>query len=490
MGSFPIFVDLDRTPPLVVGASDLAGAKARLLLKRAGRVTIATPSGARAIRAALPSEALEILDRWPTTDDIRGRPLVFAATGDDERDARISATARSLGVPVNVPDRPELCTFTLPAIVDRYPVTIAIGTEGTAPVLATQLRAWLELELHPRLGRVAAVAAGLRALVAAKIPAGSDRRTFWARVLAGAPAQAILAGEEHLGRHLIEAEICLKAGAHAGHHGRVILVGAGPGDPELLTLKAVRALKSADVILHDHLVSQEVLELARREARLVPVGKICGRHSMPQAEINRLIVSHARAGKTVVRLKGGDPFVFGRAAEEMAAAQAAGLAVEVVPGITAAQGCAAAVGLPLTLRGSVRQVSLVTGAATHGAPDLDWEVLARPGQAFAIYMGLRNATTIARNLLAEGAAPSTPVVIVENGTLDSQRSIASRLADLGEAVRAKRLHGPAILLVGLGWAEAGLEQPASVETFVAPPRHRSQPSHDIPLHSKPARPAG
>jgi uroporphyrin-III C-methyltransferase / precorrin-2 dehydrogenase / sirohydrochlorin ferrochelatase len=485
MSSFPIFVDLDRTPPLVAGASSLAVAKARLLLKRCRRVAVAAPDAARAIGSALPGDSLEILDRWPAIDDIRGRPLVIAATGNDVIDARISADARALGVPVNVPDRPELCTFILPAIVDRAPVTIAIGTEGSAPVLATQLRAWLERELHPRLGRVAMIASRFRSAVAIKVPAGPKRRAFWEAVLAGAPAKAILAGDEGLGRRLIEAAIDGNEAAHGDQPGRVILVGAGPGDPELLTLTAIRALKAADVVLHDHLITDAILDLARREAHLVPVGKRCGQHSMPQAEINRLIISHARAGNTVVRLKGGDPFVFGRAAEEMAAAQAAGLDVEVVPGITAAQGCAAAIGLPLTLRGTVRQVSLVTGATTDGAADLDWETLARPGQAFAIYMGVRTASTISRNLLSEGAAPATPVIIVENGTLASQRVITTHLGDLADAVRAKKLHGPAILLVGLDWAGAGLQRPASVETFVAAPRRHPPEEQRIAFHPEP-----
>lgn len=468
VASFPVFVDVSGALPLIAGTTDLAMAKARLLLKRAPRISIAAPRDTRALAPELSRDAVDRLDRWPTLDDIRGRPLVIAATGDAGLDTEISALARALGVPVNVPDRPELCTFTLPAIVDRAPVTIAIGTEGRAPVLATELRARLERDLHPRLGRLAAIAGGLRAKVGASLASPSARRAFWQKVFAGPAADAILAGDEAAGRDHIDRALREDATSGAPRKGRVVLVGAGPGDSELLTLKAVRALKSADVVLYDRLVGDGILDMARREALMIPVGKAAGSHSVSQAAIDALIVEHGLAGRTVVRLKGGDPLVFGRAAEEMVAAQAAGLDVEIVPGITAAQGCAAAAGLPLTLRGTVRQFALVTGAASDGEPDLDWESLARPGQAFAVYMGLRTAETIRHGLLAAGADPFAPIVIVENGTRPDQRIIDTRLGDIATAVEVKGVKGPAILLVGLDWRSAGLVRPATVETFTIP----------------------
>lgn len=474
MRGFPIFLDLSSSLPLVAGGSDLAVAKIRLLLGRAPVVSVATPQPTPEIIELFGRGRIELIRHRLGIDDIRGRSLVIAATGDDDEDARISAIARDHGAAVNVPDRPHLCTFTLAAIVDRDPVTIAIGTDGTAPVLATQLRASIERDLHPRIGRVAAIAQEYRVAVAAKVPAGAQRRAFWEDALSGAAADSILAGDEDEGRLVLDALLKGASSQSRSLPGRVLLVGAGPGDPELLTLKAVRALKSADVILHDHLVGDDVLDFARREALIIPVGKQCGRHSRTQSEINDLIVTHARAGRTVVRLKGGDPFVFGRAAEEMAAAEAAGIEVEIVPGITAAQGCAAAVGLPLTARGHVRQVSLVTGATTNGEPELDWPALAQPGQAFAIYMGVRTADEIAVRLLAAGADPETRAVIVENGTRANQRVIATTLVDLPAAVTAKGVHGPAILFVGLDWAGAGLARPSVVETY-EPARLQSDP---------------
>lgn len=462
MRTFPVFVEVGRAPPLVVGSGALAVAKARALLKRAPRVTLAARRVPDALAEALEIGAVELLTHAPQDADIKGRPLVVSATGDAIEDARISALARGLSVPVNVPDQPELSTFAFGAVVDRGDVTVAISTDGAAPVLATHLRGWLERELHPRLGRVAAIAREYRA-AATRIPFGEARRDFWQEVLTGAPAAAIQAGNEAAGRRLIEARL---AGASpAPPDGRVILVGAGPGDPELLTLKAVRALKSADVILHDSLVGDGVLDLARREATIVNVGKRRGLPSTSQREINALMIEHARAGKIVARLKGGDAFVFGRAAEEIAAVEAAGIAVEIVPGITAAQACAADARLPLTYRGEVRQISLVAGAAGDGEPALDWKALARPGQALAIYMGVKTAPRIARELIAAGADPEMSTVIVENGGRPERRTIATTLDDLSAAIEAHTVSGPAILFLGLDWTKAGLQMPADVETF-------------------------
>lgn len=460
MTSFPLFVSVDQTPPLVNGCGDLAVIKARTLLLRAPRLTLA----AHELPAGLSEKASQIylLQHTPVSADIKGRPFVISATGDDTEDARVSELARGLGVPVNVPDRPELCTFTLGAFVDRGDVMVAISTDGAAPVLATHLREWLERQLHPRLGRVAVIAREFRQL-AKGVPSGGQRRAFWQQVLTGDPAKAIYRGDEAEGRRLIEA---LLAGAKSElQRGRVIFVGGGPGDPDLLTLKAVRALKSADVILYDSLVGEGVLDHARREAVLVEVGKRAGKPSAQQGDINAQMIAHASAGKIVVRLKGGDAFVFGRAAEEIAAVDAAGIAVEIIPGLTAAQACAVDARLPLTYRGAIRTISLVAGASTDGEPDLDWDALARPQQAFAIYMGVKTAPRIVRNLLNAGADSSTPAVIVENGGRPACRTIATTLRDLDAAVAELDVAGPAILFIGLDWSAAGLKAPANVERF-------------------------
>lgn len=262
--------------------------------------------------------------------------------------------------------------------------------------------------------------------------------------------------------------------------GRVVLIGCGPGQPDLLTLRAVRALGEADVLVVDRLVGEGVLAFARSDATVIHVGKEAGGPSTPQAEINRVLVREALQGRRVARLKGGDGFVFGRAAEEMAAVRAAGIDVEVVPGITAAHACAASIALPLTLRESVRRFSLVTGATADGAPELDWAALAGPGQAFAIYMGVRTARTLRHKLLAADAAPGMPVVVVENGTRADERAVATTLGDLVDAIAAFGITGPAIIFGGLAWQDANLTMPDKVHAYRAPPPHASGPSPAAP----------
>ena len=292
MRTFPIFVSFEGKPPVVVGGGELAAVKARLLLKRAPIVDVAAKQVVPELAALAEAGKVALIGALPGIDQLRGRPLVIAATEDDNEDTRVSAIARALGVPVNVPDRPELCTFALPAIVDRGEVTVAIGTSGAAPVLAQRLRAWLEQELHPRLDALARLAAELRGPVAEKVPSGTPRRKFWEAVFEGAAAEAALEGDEAKAKELIGAAIT-KAAEAPQTQGRVLLVGAGPGDPELLTMKAVRALKAADVILYDRLVGEGVLDHARREAELIPVGKAKGLHSVPQSEINALLIQRA-----------------------------------------------------------------------------------------------------------------------------------------------------------------------------------------------------
>ncbi|CAN0092140.1 unnamed protein product, partial [Phaeothamnion confervicola] len=460
MASFPIFVELGEVPPLVAGGGELAAAKVRTLLKRAARVTLCARQIVPALAEIVARGGIERLHRAPCENDIRGRPLVVSATGDADEDARISALARGLGVPVNVPDKPALCTFGFGAIVDRGAVTVAIGTDGAAPILATHLRARLERDLHPRLGRLAEIARAYRKEAAVRIAPGAPRRTFWNEVLTGRPAEVILAGDEDHGHRLIAALI---EGAATGEApaGCVILVGAGPGDPELLTLKAVRALKSADVILHDNLIGEGILDYARREAQIVSVGKAKGRHSKTQAEINALMVSFARDGKVVVRLKGGDPFVFGRGGEEVDCLRACGIAVEVVAGITAATAAAASLQIPLTHRDISRSLTFVSGhAAGDGEPEFDqadFAALARTQATLAVYMGVSTAGVLGLKLIDAGWSPATPVMAVERASQPGERRIATTLDVLASEPSRLSIAGPAILLVGevMGLTPAG-----------------------------------
>ena len=467
MRTFPIFVSFEGKPPVVVGGGELAAVKARLLLKRAPIVDVAAKQVVPELAALAEAGKVALIGALPGIDQLRGRPLVIAATEDDNEDTRVSAIARALGVPVNVPDRPELCTFAMPAIVDRGEVTVAIGTSGAAPVLAQRLRAWLEQELHPRLDALARLAAELRGPVAEKVPSGTPRRKFWEAVFEGAAAEAALEGDEAKAKELIGAAIT-KAAEAPQTQGRVLLVGAGPGDPELLTMKAVRALKAADVILYDRLVGEGVLDHARREAELIPVGKAKGLHSVPQSEINALLIQRARAGQTVVRLKGGDPFIFGRGGEELDALREAGIATEIVPGVTAGIAAAASLQIPLTHRDMSHTVTFLSGHEAGGQEPsfehLDLAALAGGKNTLLVYMGVTTAGAIANKLLATGFAASLPVIAVENASREDERRVAATIADLAANPERLNLKSPAILIFG---EVAGLPAHGMVEDILA-----------------------
>jgi uroporphyrin-III C-methyltransferase / precorrin-2 dehydrogenase / sirohydrochlorin ferrochelatase len=467
MRTFPIFVSFDGRPPLVVGGGELAAIKTRLLLKRAPVVEVAAMELVPELAKLAEAGRVTRLAPQPGIDQVRGRPLVIAATEDDAEDTRVSAMARALGVPVNVPDRPELCTFVLPAIVDRGEVTVAIGTATAAPVLAQRLRAWLERELHPRLDALAKLAGEFRGRVAERVPSGPPRRRFWEAVFEGAAAEAMLEGDEPKARALID-EAIEKATGEGASQGRVLLVGAGPGDPELLTMKAVRALKSADVIFYDRLVGDGVLDHARREAELVPVGKAKGAHSVPQSEINALLVARAKAGQTVVRLKGGDPFIFGRGGEELDALRAEGIAIEIVPGVTAGIAAAASLQIPLTHRDVSHSVTFVSGHEASGQEPgfeyLDLAALAAGKNTLIVYMGVTTASAVAQKLLEAGFRTGLPVLAVENASRDTERRVATTIAALAAHPESLGLKSPAVLIFG---EVAGLPASGIVEDILA-----------------------
>lgn len=474
MKYFPLFMDLEGRQVLVAGGGDKAIQKLRLLAKTAAHVTVvaATASPEIATLAAEGRVSLHLRNLRP--EDVQDKAVVIGADDDARRNAELASAARAAGVPVNVVDAPHLSTVIVPAIVDRDPVVVAIGTEGAAPVIARDVRARIESWLPAHFGRVARYAAALRPRVRHALSQPAVRRRFWEELLRGPFRDRALAAdaagaEQEAARALRDAD--------KGSEGSVVLVGCGPGDPDLLTLKALQALQDADVLVHDRLVNPAILDYARRDAVRVDVGKAPGGRATPQDEINRILVREALKGQRVARLKGGDAMVFGRAAEEIAAVRAAGITATVIPGITAAHAIAASVTLPLTLRGKVRQFSVVTGATEDGAADLDWRALAAPGQAFAIYMGVRGAATIQQSLLDAGAEPGTPVVIVENGTLPEERIIETTLADLGAALTAEAVTAPALIFVGLNWHEAHLSRPARAETFAS---QRTEHSSDNP----------
>jgi len=470
MADFPIFVDLSRTAPLIIGGGELAALKGRLLLKRAEQVVFATDSPGSGVQELVQKGHAALIAGHPGPKQIKGRPLVISALEDDAKDARIFEIARTLGVPINVPDRPELCTFSLPAIVDRGLLTIAIGTQGAAPVLATRLRAMFEQQLHPRMGRLAEFARDYRKEVAKALPPGTPRRTFWERVFGGDIAKDVLSGDETPARRKLETTLAKSTKTKAVRSstratmGHVYLIGAGPGDPDLMTLKGVRALKSADVILVDFLVGEHVLDHARREARIVNVGKAPGRHSKTQAEINALILSYAREGLTVVRLKGGDPFVFGRGGEEVEMLRASGVSCEVIPGISAAMAAAASLQIPLTHREFARSVTFISGhAAGDGKPDfshLNFAALARDKCTVVAYMAVATAGDLAKALIKAEWSRAMPLMAVERASYQSERRIQTTLDILAADPKRLKLKGPALLICG---EVAGLTPKGGVE---------------------------
>ncbi|MCL4187476.1 MAG: siroheme synthase CysG [Rhodobacteraceae bacterium] len=451
MQYFPLFLDLTGRRVVVAGGGATAAAKLRLVLRTPAEVHVLAAAPCAEIAAWAAEGRLVLHRRSIAAGDARGAALVYAASGEAGEDARAAALARADGALVNVVDDLALSDVLTPAIVDRGPVTVAIGTSGTGPVLARRIKAAMEETLPAGLGALAAAAGAFRAAAEA-LPQGRARRDLWAEWYDSAGPRALAAGGEAALPAALAGLLARHLGA-APRPGRVDLVGAGPGDPDLLTLRARRLLDAADVVIHDRLVPQPILELARREATLLAVGKEGFGPSVPQAEINRLMVEHARAGAQVVRLKSGDPGIFGRLDEEIAALDAAGVEWAVVPGITAAAAAAAAVGQGLTQRGRNSALRLLTGHDVAGFAEHDWRALARPGEVAAIYMGRRAARFLQGRLIMHGADPETPVAVVENASQPGQRIRAATLAGLPEAAAATE--GPAVILYGIVLRRAG-----------------------------------
>jgi uroporphyrin-III C-methyltransferase / precorrin-2 dehydrogenase / sirohydrochlorin ferrochelatase len=445
MRQFPLFMDLSGCPVLVVGAGDLAERKAQPL-RRAGAIVRLRPAFDPA--------------------DLDGCALAIGADALEADKLKLSAAAKARGIPVNVVDRPELCSFIMPAIVDRDPVTIAISTGGTAPLLARLLRQRIEAAVPPGFGRLAVLAGHFSGEIRRRFQDFGERRRVLGRILTGRVAELVFAGDE------IAAEAALSDELTAGTEvpGMVFLVGAGPGAADLLTLRAHRLLGEADVIVHDRLVSDEVLDMARRDAERIFVGKARANHCMRQEEINALLIRLARAGKRVVRLKGGDPLIFGHGGEEAGALAAAGVAFEIVPGITAALACAADAAIPLTHRDQSRAVTLVTGHTKDGILGLDFAALARPGATLAVYMAVHTLPLLAAGLARHGFDPTTPAALVEHGGTRQRRVLSGTLPELVAHAPSWGGGGPTLLLIGEVVAHARMLR--STETMVTQLVHR------------------
>jgi uroporphyrin-III C-methyltransferase / precorrin-2 dehydrogenase / sirohydrochlorin ferrochelatase len=444
LNAFPVFMKVEDRRVVIVGGGEEALAKARLISQSSARIVVVAEEVEADLVAFAAGNGVELLRAPYAAGQLAGAALVFAATGDAAADATVVADARAAGICANAVDRPEICDFYTPAIVNRAPVAVAIGTEGAGPVLAQMIRARIDRMLSPALGPLAALAASYRSAAERLVPKGNARRRFWSEFFTGAPARAMEVG--HISEaHRAAVQLLETRGQPRGH---VALVGAGPGAEDLLTIRAQRLLMEADVIAHDALVPEAIVAMGRRDAERIAVGKRKGCHSKSQSEINELLVELARQGKRVVRLKSGDPLVFGRAGEEIAALRAAGISYEIVPGVTAALAAAADFELPLTLRGVSSSLVCTTGHDLRGEALPDWARLAISGATVAVYMGRSIAADVSRRLIEAGLATDTAVAVIENASLGSRRLFHGTLADLPSLELRDDLSGPVMTIIG------------------------------------------
>ena len=460
MDFLPLFHNLKNAPVLVIGGGEVALRKARLLADAGAVPRVVTREALDEVSVLVARQGGELHLRDYREEDLEGVRLVVAATDDEPLNAMVSCQAKARGIPVNVVDAPELCSVIFPAIVDRSPLMVAVSSGGDAPVLARLIRARIETWIPAAYGQLAGLAKNFRSRVKAALPDVQQRRVFWEEAFQGQIAESLFAGKPAEAERLLEEKL---AGSAPKALGEVYLVGAGPGDPDLLTFRALRLMQQADVVLYDRLVAPAIIELCRRDAERIYVGKQRAEHALPQEQINRRLVELAKEGKRVLRLKGGDPFIFGRGGEEIEELAAEGIPFQVVPGITAASGCSAYAGIPLTHRDYAQSVRFVTGHLKDGSCDLPWQDLVAPGQTLVFYMGLVGLPVICEQLMRHGRGADTPVALVEQGTTINQRVITGTLADLPQRVAEQTVRAPTLVIVGevvrlrdkLAWFEGG-----------------------------------
>jgi uroporphyrin-III C-methyltransferase / precorrin-2 dehydrogenase / sirohydrochlorin ferrochelatase len=445
MDALPIFMNIRQQRCVVIGGGEVATRKVLMLRKAGAAVEVCSPELYPDLQTLADQGQILHMPETFQPSQLDGARLVVAATDDEDVNQAVSQQAQARNIPVNVVDAPALCTFTMPSIVDRSPIVIAISSGGAAPVLARSIRSKIETMVPATYGRLATLAAQFRDRVKQHFPTTQQRRMFWEDVLQGPIGEQVLAGQEAAAEAALIQKLEQPAQAPRGE---VYLVGGGPGDPDLLTFRALRLMQQADVCVYDKLVSPEVMELVRRDAELVYVGKARDQHTLPQEEINALLVRLAQEGKRVLRLKGGDPFIFGRGGEEIETLMAHGIPFQVVPGVTAASGVASYAGIPLTHRDFAQTCIFTTGHLKDGTVDLDWTALARPQQTVVIYMGLAALPEICRQLIAHGLAPETPAAVVQHGTLPSQRVVTDNLQHLATKVAKAKLKSPSLIVIG------------------------------------------
>ena len=447
MDFLPLFFNVKGRTCLIVGGGEVAARKASLIARAGGRLRAVAPEILEELQALVKQTGGECISRDFAEQDLDNADLVIAATDLLEVNEQVSKLAQARSIPVNVVDQPHLCSFIVPAIVDRTPIVVAVSSGGQSPVLARLLRAKLESIVPSGYGRLAKLVGGFRDQVKAKLGHINQRRSFWESVLQGPVAEQVFAGKDKLAAKMM-ADALDKAAAAGDYAGEVYLVGGGPGDPDLMTFRALRLMQQADVVLYDRLVSQQVLDLCRRDADMIHVGKARKNHTMPQEEINALLVRLAKEGKRVLRLKGGDPFIFGRGGEEIDQLMEHGIPFQVVPGITAASGCAAYAGIPLTHRDCAQSVRFLTGHLKNDTCDLPWDELASDQETLVFYMGLVSLPQICLSLIEHGKRASTPVAVISKGTLAEQRVVVGTLENIAQRVTESAIVAPTLTIMG------------------------------------------
>ncbi len=446
MDYFPFFINLTDQPCLVVGAGEVAARKIEILKKSGARISVVAEEIGGSVSDMQKRLNLCIQAKSFDEADVIGMRLVVSATDDRSTNERVARAAQAHAIPINVVDNPDLCSFIFPAIVDRSPLIVAVSSGGSSPVLARTIRAKIESVIPASYSRLAQFAEDFRQKVKQRIQRPPERRIFWENILSGHVAELVFAGKTEEAER--EFQLQLQSARQSEKKGEVYLIGAGPGDPDLMTFKALRLMQQADVVLYDRLVSQEILDMARRDAEKIYVGKKRSHHSLPQESINELLADLALSGKRVARLKGGDPFIFGRGGEEIETLMQRGISFQVVPGITAAAGCASYAGIPLTHRDHAQSCTFVTGHLKDGSINLNWKQLAAPNQTVVIYMGLVGLRQICEALIENGCQPSHPIAIIQQGTTLTQRVITGSLSDISQKVEHADIKPPTLIIVG------------------------------------------
>lgn len=446
MDYFPLFLNLQGQRCLVVGAGAIASRKIELLARAGAAITVIAEEIDDRVASMQALYSLEIKQTAFSSGDLRRFRLIVSATDNHVTNALVAQTASAQGIPVNVVDNPGLSSFIFPAIVDRSPIVIAVSTGGSTPVLARLLRAKIETVIPPAYGKLAKLAEKFRETVKSRIASPSHRRLFWENVLQGGIAEHVFSGNDKQAEHLLEQKL-----VHYNDTkkiGEVYLIGAGPGAADLLTFRALRLLQQADVVVYDRLVSPEIIDLARRDSEKIYVGKQRQNHTLPQISINQLLADLAKSGKRVARLKGGDPFIFGRGGEEIETLMAQGVNFQVVPGITAASGCASYAGIPLTHRDYAQSCIFVTGHLKNDSVNLNWTQLALPNQTVVIYMGLVGLDRICQSLIAHGSPQNLPIALIQQGTTNNQKIVTGTLETLPDLINHQPIQAPTIIIIG------------------------------------------